>query len=212
LVYGDSISEDGGADDPLGAYSSLIGPGLDAEYSICAFSGQGWASPNSMGGVPNLLSTWNQNWNGHARDFTSLPPDYILIGEGVNDLFGSSSGALTSAILTILPALRAACPSAWIFVLIPFGNHYASTITAAFTSYQSASPDAKCVLISVPPKSVTGFPVGAGIGAATWQTVDSVHPNLVAHGTMASAVENLIADAIGGGVSSNVLIPGFIAS
>lgn len=197
LVYGDSIAEDGGIGDPKGTFASLIGPGLDAEYSVCAFSGQGWARAAGSGNVPDFSSTWNYNWSGQARSF-STQPNYILIAEGVNDSFGPSSGQVTTSITTVLPALRAANPTAWIFVLMPFSNYTSSTITSAFNAYQASTPDTKCKLITVPALSVTGFPQ-AGLSSATWQTVDSIHPNTVAHGAMAAAVTKLIADAIGVG-------------
>ena len=141
LMYGDSITEgfrainntaanDTDQSDSLGSNARLLETGLDAEVGIVAFSGQGVLVAGN-GDVPQANVIYNQIYAGVSRDFTTQPPDLILINHGSNDYASNASAsAFQAGYVAWLNNLLAVAPTAKIGVIVPFHQYYASTFPA----------------------------------------------------------------------------------
>jgi hypothetical protein len=136
LFFGDSITEgiktvsakavvDTDQNDALQSWAYLVGQSLGAEFGLVGFGGTGIVRPAGQGGVPALPITYNQLWDGQARNLTP-EPKLIVINEGTNDPFD-----IAPACTQMLNLLLKACPNAKIAVIQPFnGNNSDSWKTA----------------------------------------------------------------------------------
>jgi lysophospholipase L1-like esterase len=210
LGFGDSITEgsnsvSGGTDDPLLSYLRACMAGLDAEFGIVGFAGQGWTYAPSSTGVKKFHTpaddantTWNKYFAGQSRLVSGLfspAPDYITVAHGTNDALQAIANAtVTAAANDWLTAVRAAAPSARVFVLVPPGRYKKTALTAA------TLPDATCYLIDLGAEVAGGLVAygseagdgAAGYGAASRRSVDGLHPNAVGHAELGARLTDAI--------------------
>jgi hypothetical protein len=149
LILGDSITEgvhalgntatlDTDQNDILGDYSYVTATALDAEVGIVAFGAQG-VTEGGSGSVPPLTSTYNQIFDGVARDFKTYPPDLVIYNEGTNDfLYNVAAPSFVSAYTSVIQGILAAAPNSKHLVLIPFDQAYAAIIPGMAQAFGSA--------------------------------------------------------------------------
>lgn len=223
LLYGDSITEGVmatanytatssgiGGDTPANNDAMLAWPrfaalAMNAETGTLGYGGTGWSV--TFANIPPLYtpgndtsSSWNKYFSGQSRLVSSLlspAPDYIVINDGEND--GTTN--IQSNVSGLLTALRAAAPNAWIFLTIPWGGNQSTNITAAFNSYQSSTPDAKCKLIDLGIESFFNLAV-----SPTNYGIDGVHPRQQTGGIIAAMLTQKMQSAMGGGGGGGIII------
>jgi lysophospholipase L1-like esterase len=227
VIYGDSIAEGqdlAGTSDSFRTFCFAVAQQLNAELALLAFAGQAYTVGVPFNGtdVPPLYtpshdeqSSWNKYWSNHSLLNDSghflHQPDYIINELSRNDAFFVTNGQTTAAAMRDsiqgwLTAARAAAPRAWIFPMVNFAQGLAGDVCDAFTAYQKAASDSKCVLIDLGTsysKGLTAQLPGGNPFSATFESVDGVHPNSDTHGRIAAAMTALIHEAIhhGGGPS-----------
>lgn len=183
LVFGDSLAEgtatlsnthDNTGQDGSQIWGALLADALDAEVAIVGCDTQGW-SQSGIDNVPAFSSAWNLHTAGLSRLTSSLidpQPDVIVINHGKNGTF--TTGTVTST----LAAIRAAAPSAKIYVVVTFDQTNASSITGA------TMPDANCKVVNL----------GTVLGVSgSWWLTDGIHPSVRGHARLAA----MLAKAIG---------------
>jgi hypothetical protein len=220
-VFGDSIAEGqdlAGGWDWYRTFILGVAEQLNAEVATFAIAGLAYTVgvPDNNTDVPpfytpgnSSLSGWNQYYSGlsllTSGRFT-IQPNWIINELSRNDAWYQSIGFVTTAQIEAsmsgwLAACRAAAPNAWIFPTVPFCQEQVSTFQTAFNSYQSATPDSKCVLLNLGASYAPGlnaqFPGGVPFEVANVNSVDGVHPNSMTHGRIAAAITALINTAIG---------------
>ena len=209
LVFGDSMGEGAAVNgatlsdannDATLAYPKLIGDARGAEYGAVCWAGQGLASSYSYGNVPKLYdtttpanSTWNQFFSGASRLSSGLlspQPANIFIRMGRNDAtLGATDAAVTAALTAFLLAVRAAAPSAHIFVAIPYGGDKRAAINSAV----SAVADGSTTVIDLGTAVANYLPTS---GTTGWYTSDTIHPSARGHAAFAAMDVNKIAAAL----------------
>lgn len=139
LALGDSITEgvrtlnrtaeyDTARNSSRLAWSSQLGPLLDAECGVVGFGATGITKGGS-GGAPALSGFWNTQWfNGPSRGVLGDPPDYILINMGTND---PDATDITAAYTALLNSMLIATTSTRIFCTVPFEGSHREEILAA---------------------------------------------------------------------------------
>lgn len=193
LVYWDSIGEgvrvlgshpdveDLVDNDSTETWAMALAAALDAELSSVSYGRLGYVTEGN-GNVPPLFtpgnddaSSWNKFDATHSRlnasGLFNPEPDFIFCGHGTND---GNNPAVTASALGWMTAVRQAAPRAHVFVTIPFGGFAASYIQAAFTKYQSATPDARMYLMNLGPEAQAGLTAFVNGGSA--QSGDGLHP------------------------------------
>jgi len=129
LIYGDSITEgvrtmgyvgipdDTDRNDAIRDYSYQLYESLPIEIGIVAFGGSGFTHDGS-GGVPPLITSYNQLWKGQPRVFEPTP-DLVIYNEGTND-----RGNIAADFVAVVKAVKVAAPKAKQLLLLPFnGGH-----------------------------------------------------------------------------------------
>jgi hypothetical protein len=188
LSLGDSISEGavtlGSANNPpsyaqvedatLG-YQYILAQQLNLILGNVAFAGEGWTT--GVSSVPGLATTYNLIFAGQSRVFTPQP-NLITVNMGTN-------GTVTAAtVTTFMTNLRAACPIAFINMIVPFGQANAANITTGYNNYVTGAPtDLLVNLINL-------GSTGSSIVSAN--SYDTVHPNIQGHILLAAALLPLI--------------------
>jgi hypothetical protein len=183
--YGDSITEGvraaGTTVEPLDHGHStpwFSGPALNAEYAVIGYGGTSWNVPGN-GNVPTFSSTWNFHSAGRPRSLAGVR--YLSIMHGA---FGADAATVQS----VLTAMRAACPAAWIFVIMNPGGINTAGNTAGVNNYLAANPtDMKTVIIDPTDRVEPSFVNNTNSGQPTPGSVDGLHPNEFHHGKYASA-------------------------
>merc|ERR1711935_498235 len=69
---------------------------------------------DGSGGVPPLITSYNQLWSGEPRSFDPQP-DLIIYNEGTND-----GGDISTDFTAVVKAVQAAAPKAKQLLLLPF--------------------------------------------------------------------------------------------
>ena len=212
LAYGDSITEGAwvlGIPTDLtnyslyesgnGSYLDILAAGLgNVEWGKAAFGGQSWMNTFNSD-IPPLPSAWTYYYSTLSRSPLSPSPDIVVINIGTNDT-SISAGTIS----TWLTSLRAAAPSAYIFLLVPFNQNLADTISTQFAAYQ-ATPDAKAFIVNL------GSPGVAYSTTVPLYSYDGLHPNAAGQAELATLVlAQMIAAMNTGGaaVSGGVIIDG----
>jgi lysophospholipase L1-like esterase len=202
ISFGDSITRQshagpGDTDDSRYTYPSSLWYGFNAEWSNVSFGGQGWLNPGigmtQAFFVPgnDSLSTWNKTIVGTARVFTSI--DYITAFLGTND-GGFTALQVANAVTGWLVAIRAACPAAKLFIIVPF---YASStgVTNGYNTYQTGAHDANAFLVSLGTNGslgITEYPT------PTWYSPDGLHMNTLKQAQFSSMVSQSMQGQLGG--------------
>lgn len=152
LALGDSITEgvrtlnrtaefDTARNSSRLAWSSQLGPLLDAECGVVGFGATGITKGGS-GGAPALSGFWNTQWsNGPTRGVLGDPPNYILINMGTND---PDATDITALYTTLLNSMLTATTSTRIFCMVPFeGSHRAEILAAT----RGCSDPTRCTFV-----------------------------------------------------------------
>jgi len=198
IGFGDSITEGVGVDGLFTSWQLLgvsnaratwlpiVSAGLGCEYGQLGSGGQGM-STTSMA-MPPLVETWD-HYDAATSRLTGkllLPePDYVFCAIGTNDFQQDSSRPLniTKDYTRWLTAVRAACPHARIFCIVPpFGWHAAEVQAAVAT--RNAAGDGKVHLIDT-------APIRAGVrpgNKATILAYDGVHPSLYGNALLGALI------------------------
>ncbi|HEX8412574.1 MAG TPA: SGNH/GDSL hydrolase family protein [Sphingomicrobium sp.] len=196
--YGDSITEGylslGTTTTIPAGNSSLhtvvpsIAQALGAEYGQLGYGAQGYAQAG-QGNVPNLNAAWNLYSAGRSRlvgGQLSPAPDYICVEHGAN-------GATTQAnVQTTITNLRAAAPSARIFMIVPAGGFARAAITAAVAAN---SGDAKLHSIDLGTEYEKGI---NNSGGNNMYALDALHRNVLSNARVASGYSAKMQAAIDG--------------
>ena len=189
ILYGDSITAGlaitgnqppaiftttQGAAAASASYGNHVGIGLDAEFDQAGCGGDGW-SVGGVGGFPSLINGWNLKKPGINRDMTVY--DYIVTFMGYNDGTTDNTGNIT----TWLGNVRAANPTAWIFLCVPFSGRQRTSITNGVANYLTANPsETKIKVIDL------GSTIYQGVGSGYF-TTDGIHPNQWQMGRLSAA-------------------------
>ena len=189
ILYGDSITAGlaitgnqppaiftttQGAAAASASYGNHVGIGLDAEFDQAGCGGDGW-SVGGVGGFPSLINGWNLKKLGINRDMTVY--DYIVTFMGYNDGTTDNTGNIT----TWLGNVRAANPTAWIFLCVPFSGRQRTSITNGVANYLTANPsETKIKVIDL------GSTIYQGVGSGYF-TTDGIHPNQWQMGRLSAA-------------------------
>lgn len=152
LTLGDSITEgvrtlnrtaefDTARNSSRLAWSSQLGPLLDAECGVVGFGATGITKGGS-GNAPALSGFWNTQWsNGPTRGVIGDPPNYILINMGTND---PDATDITAPYMALLNSMLAATTSTRIFCMVPFeGSHRAEILAAT----RGCSDPTRCTFV-----------------------------------------------------------------
>ena len=149
LFYGDSHSEGVGvtaASTQAGrnsriAFPQLIADALNVECSTVGFANIGYNQTGSD--YPAVKNSWSDYYSGASRlsggSFSEGQPDYIFLHLGHND----NAGTVQSSVEETITEMRAAAPTAVIFVCLPPNL----TCEAAITAAELAVGDANTQLI-----------------------------------------------------------------
>ncbi|OCX66425.1 hypothetical protein BFP70_05235 [Thioclava sp. SK-1] len=125
LFLGDSITEGirtrggtdaGSAHDAQLSWSWQLGAMIGAEFGNVGYGSLG-INALGTGNVPVIGTSWNQMWDGLARDFTT-PPDLVVVMIGANDGGNDTTAGWT----TFLDDMLAQLPGAMICVIKPFSG------------------------------------------------------------------------------------------
>ena len=150
---------------------------LDCEYGQCGSGGQGMAISHLQ--MPPLADTWDNYCANHSRlvDGKLLPePDYVFCAMGTNDSVvekggGSTSLDITEPYLLWLVSLRAACPNAHVFCMVPPLGWHSDEIERAILAFIERNDDKVSLMDTAPLRRL--FKVGIPTQAAC----DGVHPH-----------------------------------
>jgi lysophospholipase L1-like esterase len=157
IGFGDSITEGVGVDGYFSSWQALevnnaratwlplVCTALGCEYGQLGSGGQGMVRPIEM---PPLPQAWD-HYDAAALRLVAgrlLPePDYVFCCMGTNDFTGDvhdfSAIDITTAYVHWLTAVRAACPLASIFCVVPPLGWHAEEIAAAVKVRQVAGDD-----------------------------------------------------------------------
>jgi lysophospholipase L1-like esterase len=162
VTYGDSITEGANSLGNMNfvmykqwstTWGALLANDLNAEVSTIAFQGQGFEA-TGQGNVPAYLDAYASIKNGVPRTYST--PDYVVILHGANGTVTQADAALA------LTRMRAAYPSAEIYLGVPFGGYNRMVITDAF----NAQADPKTYFFDLG---------GTGESTATANSTDGTH-------------------------------------
>ena len=139
-VMGDSITEgyitlknvstpDGS--DATMSYAGQLRYLLGAEIGQVGFGSTGWTVAGA-GGVPAFPTSYKLMWGGGpARDFTTVPPDFIIINQGQND--GTTNTVTT--IVNMVNDMLTLIPATTIIALVcPFSQNQKANIQSAVST------------------------------------------------------------------------------
>lgn len=209
------------------SFAQFLGAALDAEVGCFGCSNQGWGRAANPSGVPYNLAASVPNvpalytsgtsartsWDKHDASNSKLVGglhvptlDYIVNFHGTNDRGSDTAyatdGALTTAINQWFADVRTACPSAWIFLVVPFGGYRRAALTAA------TPPDSKVRIIDLDPTGLTLNPGLSGSPAFPNRRADGdnsgLHPNAATNAEIAARLAEAIQAILGGGKSQLV--------
>jgi GDSL-like lipase/acylhydrolase family protein/carbohydrate esterase-like protein len=203
LAFGDSRTEginvDGSsysnADQAAArSWAIQVAEALDAEIGVVGWVSQGWNHPSTpasnVGAYHNgVANTWSELWNGQARSFSGI--DAVLVNHGFND-GASTDEQLAGYLENFLSSLRAACPDAAIYLVVPFGSSNMdrrAVYDSAVTSYRAVSGDSRVWVISINGKNPTlDEDLDGDLTYGHTYTTDSIHPNQAGHDAIAALV------------------------
>lgn len=191
-ILGDSITEgclitanSVAGQDAMLSFSHLIGTGLNSEFGVIGFGGQGWTLTGS-GSTPTFPNAWNLYRSGVSRSF-SPTPDYAIVVHGTNDAINSvSDSTITNAVSAWIASARAAMPSTKIFIVVPPGGFKASAISQGVTN----AGDAATYLINLGIEAQRGNTAFA-LGGSIYST-DGIHPTQWGHSRIAALLVQAI--------------------
>lgn len=192
IAFGDSITEGVGVDGPFTSWQKLapnnarctwvhfVCGALDCEYGQFGSGGQGMVNPTLN--VPPLPKTWD-HYDATASRLTEgrlLPePDYVLCNMGNND--GASS--LTNDYVAWVKAVRAACPNARIFCIVPPAGVHREEVQATVKACNQAG-DARVHRIEIPLMKI----MAPNTGKPTQGSYDGGHPTLYGEAVFGACV------------------------
>jgi lysophospholipase L1-like esterase len=180
IGFGDSITEGVGGDGLFTSWQSLrpnnaratwlplVAGALDCEYGQLGTGGQGMTREIHLPGLPE---TWDRfdPMTSRLTEGRLLPaPDYIFCAMGTNDY----DKDITADYIRWLAAMRAACPQARFFCIVPPLGVHRDEIAAAVIARHQAQ-DARVHLIDTAPLQPL-FRAGQG---PTQVAYDGVHPS-----------------------------------
>lgn len=191
LFYGDSITETAVPGYSWQSWAPQLANLMGWEYGQVGFSYQGWTFMLSSTNIGTFQASWPYYYATNSRlsgDQFVSQPDYIFINEGQNDysLGGNNPTAVTDTATSTITAIRAAAPSAKIFIVIPFTGNMRSAITTAFNDYQTDTPDSNCFLIDL---GLNGPP--------TYDSSDDLHPTPTGAANIAGLMQTAVNGALG---------------
>jgi lysophospholipase L1-like esterase len=185
ICFGDSITEGVGAEGLFTSWQSLgvnsaraswcpiVCTALDCEYGQLGSGGQGIVVKTMA--LPPLPQAWSRYDAATSRlkDGLLLPePDYVFCAMGTNDYQEESVAAFPSEYLRWLVAVRKACPSAWIFCIVPpLGRHDRKIAEAVQARQRDGDSRVHCI-DTAPLRS------GFAEGRPTRLAHDGVHPSI----------------------------------
>jgi hypothetical protein len=193
IFFGDSIAQGasmlGAADGLINQDGTLSAPtimaeALDAELGQVGYGGQGFAAAGGRG-VPALNTAYALYSNGTSRltgGVLSPAPDYVFCWHGTNGT------PVQADVATSISNFRTIAPNAMIFMIVPPGGFRQSAITLA-TNAAITAGDAKVFLIDAGEVGQLGV---NGVGSATKDSFDGLHPNQWKHARLASQYAALI--------------------
>jgi hypothetical protein len=203
VAFGDSIFEgiraNYGTTQPAcqNAYESapmFLAAAFDCELGNISFGGHNYGA--GFNSIPGLNTSYANYYNGRSRLSGGLfveQPNHILICLGANG--NPASSDVNAAIVN----MRAAAPTAHIFIIIPYGGTGRSNITAAVSAYLVAHPSE--VMLHLIDLGAT-WQRGLGpFGAASEQAIDSLHPRSNWNARIATAIAVKMQQAIDGTVA-----------
>jgi hypothetical protein len=198
IGFGDSIFEGVGVDGLFTSWQLLgvsnaratwfpiVCAGLDCEYGQLGAGGQGMAT--KLMAMPPLPETWDHYDAATSRLAGKLllpEPDYVFCGMGTNDFQQDISRPIdiTKDYTRWLTAVRAACPNARIFCVVPPLGWHAAEIQAAVAARHKAD-DRRVHLIDTAPLR-SAFRSG---NKPTRLAYDGVHPTIYANALLGSLI------------------------
>jgi hypothetical protein len=166
------------------AFTAKLGELLDAEVAQIAFEWQG-AVYAHISTAPNGEDSWDLYSTGNSRlsaGLMPIDPDFVYVSWGRNDFALASVGNSTyqTALSNTLAAMRAAMPTATLFVEVPLEGMYATQVAAAV----AAQSDSNMHVINLGAN-------GAELLTNPTYNDDEVHTNKVGaarHATLAKAI------------------------
>lgn len=191
LFYGDSITETAVPGYGSQSWAPQLANLMGWEYGQVGFSWQGWTYMLPSSNVGTFQASWPYYYATNSRLSSGTfvnQPDYIFINEGQNDASfgGNNPTAVTNAATSTITAIRAAAPSAKIFVVIPFTGAMRSAITTAFNTYQTSTPDSSCYLIDL---GLNGPPA--------YDSSDGLHPTVTGAAYIAGLMQTAVNTDLG---------------
>ena len=202
IGFGDSITEgiaaEGrydkgthlGNNNARGAWFPIVCAALDCEYGQFGSGGQGMV--NTRLAVPPLPQTWD-HYDATTSRLTNgllLPePDYVFCNMGTNDVLGdgTTEDDYTTAYPQWLAAVRAACPHASIFCVVPPSGRQRAGVRAAVAT-RNAAGDAKVHLIDTTSVTIPLMPNNGVPPGGTQGSYDTGHPSQWGHAIFGACV------------------------
>ena len=191
IAFGDSITEGVGVDGLFKSWESLdvnnaratwfpiACAALDCEYGQLGTGGHGMSRPIQ---IPPLNETWDR-FDPETSRLTGgklLPePDYAFCALGTNDF----ETDITADYTRWLASMRAACPNARIFCVVPQLGWHEREIRDAVEARRKGGDD-RVHLVDTPTLR-HGFRAGQG---ATQFALDGVHPTVYGQGVLGAAI------------------------
>jgi len=180
IGFGDSVTEGFAVDSKCvagpnwmsssnarGTWFHFVCGALDCEYGQLGSCGQGMV--NTAINLPPLSQTWDHYdpATSRLRNGRLLPePDYVF-----NNMCNNDHAVTTSAYIAWVKAVRAACPHARIFCIVPASGYHRSEIQAVVTALNQAG-DAKVYFIDIPLMNT----LAPNAGKETQGSYDGGHP------------------------------------
>lgn len=193
IGYGDSVTEGFAVDSQCVAgpnwmsssnarctWLHFVCGALDCEYGQFGSCGQGMV--NTKIDLPPLSQTWDRYdpATSRLRDGRLLPePDYVF-----NNMCNNDHANVTSAYIEWVKAMRAACPHARIFCVVPASGYHRGEIQAVVTALNKAG-DAKVYFIDIPLMNTLVPNVGKGASQGSY---DGGHPNMYGQAVFGAGV------------------------
>lgn len=191
IGFGDSITEGVGVEGLFKSWQSLgvnnaraswfpiVCAALGCEYGQLGTGGHGMSRPIE---IPPLPETWDRYDPTTSRltDGKLIPePDYIFCALGTNDFERN----ITADYTRWLTAMRAACPNARFFCVVPPLGFHESEVRAAVAARHKAGDERVHVIDTAP--LLPAFRTGQG---PTQLAHDGVHPSEFGQGMLAAMI------------------------
>lgn len=229
-VFSDSIGEGAKTSwpnptitaDSEATWTNAVAANQNCELSNYAFSGQAYSGQIGVPDVPVFGSAWNLRFSGQTKlssghfitNSGSALPKYVIVNMGTNDAANSASKTVGS-VKAVITAIRAAAPSATIFLVLPFAYHstwfsaqgYGAFLLSEYQSYIGG--DTNAFLIDPGQAASLGlnnYPAGA----SNTYSADGLHPGGQRSVNLGAVLSQQIRAALpvtGGGTGAPIYYP-----